>query len=68
MEFYILVFIIVGFVVGLFTSEKISAYFIYIIISAIWFFVWGPFAVAAFLELVIGDYVARKIKFPFQSK
>jgi len=62
--FYILIFLVVGFVIGLFTSEKRqeTALIIYCVISFGWFLVWGPYAILTFIELIVGDSVARKLK------
>ena len=63
MVFYFIVFIIIGFVVGLITPkvEEKFAYTCYLFISIFWFFIWGPFAILTFFELIIGDVIARKI-------
>ncbi|SBO12906.1 hypothetical protein VME0621_05077 [Vibrio mediterranei] len=67
MAFFILLFLAVGFIVGLATPEnrKSHAYSIYILVSIGWAFAWGPFAILTFLELAGGDWLARKIKSPF---
>ncbi len=62
MLFYIIVFLTIGFVIGLFTKSGEVAYPVYGLIAIVWFFVWGPYAVLAFIELVLGDYLARRIK------
>ena len=64
MIFYFIVFVIIGFVVGLITSNKVEEKFVYtcyLLISVFWFFIWGPFAIFTFFELIIGDVIARKI-------
>lgn len=60
---YVIGFVLIGFVVGLITSDDSDhAVPLYLLIAIGWFFVWGPFAILAFAELIIGDMFARKIK------
>ncbi|MCY9870386.1 hypothetical protein [Vibrio barjaei] len=69
MAFFIILFLIIGFIVGLATREtrKSDAYAIYILVSLAWAFAWGPFAILTFLELAGGDHVARRIKKRFSK-
>jgi len=64
MAFYIIVFVVIGFVIGMITSKgkEEDAYTWYVLISIGWFFISGPFAILAFVELMVGDTIARKIK------
>jgi hypothetical protein len=32
------------------------------LISIGWFFIWGPYAILIFVELIVGDALARKIQ------
>lgn len=61
MIFYFVVFVVVGFVIGLFANESIVAILI-IGLSIAWAFVFGPWAIAAFVEMFIGCYFAKKIR------
>jgi hypothetical protein len=64
MAFYIIVFVAIGFVIGIITpkDKQDDAYVWYVLISIGWFFISGPFAILAFVELGVGDMLARKIK------
>ena len=64
MAFYIIVFVVIGFVIGIITpkDKESDAYVWYVLISIGWFFISGPFAILAFVELGVGDMLARKIK------
>ena len=64
MAFYIIVFVVIGFVIGLITpkDKENDAYTWYVLISIGWFFISGPFAILAFVELMVGDALARKIQ------
>jgi len=61
---YIIVFVVIGFVIGLISRQEQNgdAYVWYILITIGWFFIWGPFAIFTFVELIVGDALARKIK------
>lgn len=61
MLFYIIVFLGLGFAIGLFIKETSSAIIAIIVISIVWAVVFGPWAVAAFIELLIGYAVAKSI-------
>jgi hypothetical protein len=43
-------------------NKENDAYTWYVLISIGWFFISGPFAILAFVELGVGDMLARKIK------
>ena len=59
MAFYIIVFVIIGFVIGVVTSkDKECAYIRYLLISIGWFFISGPFAILTLVEL--GGYAYRE--------
>ncbi len=65
MLFYILAFCIVGFVIGLLVPNQATAMVLIIVISIAWFFVWGPWAIAAFIEQIVGYAVGAKIRGAF---
>lgn len=54
-------FIIVGFLIGMFSDKESIAITIIIIISVLWAFGFGPWAVATFIELSIGYYIFKLI-------
>jgi hypothetical protein len=58
---YILLFILVGAAIGFFLDEK-GAYFWIGIITIGWAFIMGPWAIAAFIELVLGYSIASAAK------
>lgn len=56
---YIVVFIIIGYFIGaIYQFEEGKAWTSIIVISVLWAFVMGPFAIATFIELVIGYKIA----------
>ncbi|PWW10121.1 hypothetical protein DES37_104222 [Mangrovibacter plantisponsor] len=59
MLFYTIVFVILGFALGAFIKDSRSAIIAIVAISVIWALVWGPWAVAAFIELLVGYYIAK---------
>jgi len=54
MLFYAFVFISLGAVFGLFIKNKQNAIIAIVAISIVWGIVWGPWAIAALIELLIG--------------
>ena len=58
---YIITFIIVGIIIGFAFEESIATITI-IVISVLWAFVMGPWAIATLIELSIGYALAKKIK------
>lgn len=59
MLFYTIVFVIIGFVIGAFIKDPRSAILSIAAISVVWALVWGPWAFAAFIELLVGYYIAK---------
>ena len=59
-EFFIL-FVIIGFIIGAIQKNEDSAIGIIILIIVIWLFIYGIWAVATFVELILGYTLARKI-------
>jgi len=59
---FIIIFIIVGFIIGVSQKDEGAALGIIIIISILWAFVMGPWAIATFIELYIGYSLARATK------
>lgn len=58
---FIIVFIIVGLVMG-FVLDESTAIVGIIIISILWAFAMGPWAIATLIELSLGYLIAKKIK------
>jgi len=58
---YIITFIIVGIIMGSVLEKDIAVSGI-IIISVLWAFVMGPWAIATFIELMLGYIIALTIK------
>lgn len=54
MLFYAFVFISLGAVLGLFIKNKQNAIIAIVGVSIVWGIVWGPWAIAALIELLIG--------------
>jgi predicted Co/Zn/Cd cation transporter (cation efflux family) len=64
MLYYITIFIVIGFLIGMATSEnEDNAFQIIIFITLAWAFVFGWWAVASFVELIIGYSIYRKRDF-----
>ncbi|MGI2185115.1 hypothetical protein [Shewanella oncorhynchi] len=61
MLFYTIVFVIIGFALGAFIKDSRSAIIAIVAISVVWALVWGPWAVAAFIELLVGYYIAKNV-------
>ena len=63
---FIIVFVIVGIVIGLTTSDSNGltdqSFIIIIAISVLWLFIAGPWAIATFIELGIGLAIADAFK------
>jgi len=58
---YIIVFVVLGMIMG-YTLEKNTAITGIIIISILWAFVMGPWAIATFIELMLGYMIALKFR------
>ena len=58
---YIIVFVVLGMIMG-YTLEKNTAITGIIIISILWAFVMGPWAIATFIELMLGYMIALKLR------
>lgn len=61
MLFYTIVFVIIGFALGAFIKDSRSALIAIVAISVVWALVWGPWALAAFLEMLVGYYIAKNM-------
>jgi len=58
--FYFVVFFIIGIVIGIiFHNNKVKAYIVIIIITTVWGFIWKYWAIATFIELIIGYSIAE---------
>jgi len=60
LEFFIL-FILIGFTIGILQKNFDSAIGVIIVISVLWLFIFGAWAIATFIELLLGYSLARKI-------
>jgi len=66
--FYITVFIIIGIVIKfILQDDEGKAYTVIIIITIIWAFIWGPFAIAALIEMIIGYTIVDSYWYVFQA-
>ena len=57
---FIVLFLIIGFLIGLFAREEGVAYGLILIITIAWAFIFGPWAIATFIELAIGYSLGAK--------
>lgn len=55
-------FLIVGMILGYVIEEQKSAFIVILIISVLWAFIFGFWAFATFIELLLGYGLANKIK------
>jgi len=51
---YGVIFVVIGVMIGKLVKEEMIAYSLIGVITVIWFFIMGPWAIATFFELVIG--------------
>jgi len=58
---FIVIFTIIGFVIGLVVKDDNTAVGVIIVMSILWAFAMGPWAIATFIELLLGYSLARKI-------
>jgi len=58
---FIIVFTIIGFIIGIVIKDDNTAMGAIIIMSILWAFAMGPWAIATFIELSLGYSLARKI-------
>ena len=58
---FIIIFTIIGFVIGVVVKDDNTAMGAIIVMSILWAFAMGPWAIATFIELLIGYSLARKI-------
>jgi len=59
MLFFLFLFVAAGILLGLFITDQKIAFPVTIVISVIWFFVYGPWAVATLIELLISYKICR---------
>lgn len=62
MFMYFIMFIITGFIIGNVLQSKPQAMGAIIIISVLWMFPYGPWAIATLIELLMGYALAIKMK------
>lgn len=58
---FIVIFTIIGFIIGAVVKDDNIATGAIIVMSILWAFAMGPWAIATFIELLIGYSLARKI-------
>jgi len=58
---FIIVFTIIGFIIGIVVKNDNTAMGIIIVMSILWAFAMGPWAIATFIELSLGYSLSRKI-------
>jgi len=58
---FIIVFTIIGFIIGIVIKDDNTAMSAIIAMSILWAFAIGPWAIATFIELLLGYSLARKI-------
>jgi LytS/YehU family sensor histidine kinase len=61
MLFYFVIFLIIGFVIGAVIKDSAKAMTAIIVVSLLWGLVFGPWALAAFVELMIGYALAKHL-------
>jgi hypothetical protein len=59
---FIILFVFIGIIIGLFSNDESIAYGIIILISIGWFFLMGSWAIATLIELVIGYKIVVWLK------
>jgi len=58
---FIILFTIIGFILGVVIKSDNTAIGAIIIMSVLWAFAMGPWAIATFIELLLGYSLARKL-------
>ena len=58
---FIALFLIIGFFIGKMTEDEGVAYGLILIVTIVWAFIYGPWAIATFIELVIGYILGAKL-------
>jgi len=58
---FIIIFTIIGFIIGIVIKDDNTAMGAIIVMSILWVFAMGPWAIATFIELLLGYSLARKI-------
>lgn len=58
---FIILFTIIGFIIGIIIKNDNTAIGAIVIMSILWAFAMGPWAIATFVELLLGYSLARKI-------
>lgn len=58
---YFIMFLIVGMILGYLLDDK-SAIMAIVIISVLWAFIFGPWGLATFIELLLGYGLVKKLK------
>ena len=61
MIFYFVIFCVAGFIIGILLKNFKVAMLVIALISLCWAFVYGPWALATFVELMVGYAVAKVV-------
>lgn len=62
MLFFAVVFVILGLIIGSMLKEESVAITSILVITVIWAFVYGPWAIATLIELIVGYSLAKSMK------
>ena len=60
LDFFI-IFIAIGYILGMLISNNEKAIIVILVISIIWMFVFGFWAIATLIELILGYLLAKKV-------
>lgn len=60
---YALMFIVIGFVFGLFSTPSKEVHTLFILISTGWAFFHGFWGIAAYFELIIGQFLGAFLRY-----
>ena len=59
---FIVIFTIIGFIIGVVIKDDNTAMGVIIIMSILWLFAMGPWAIATLIELSLGFAIAKNMK------
>ena len=59
LEFFI-IFLIVGFIIGVVVEDNSKAIIVILTISIVWIFIYGAWAIATLIELLLGYSLTKK--------
>lgn len=58
---YFIIHLFIGFIIGVFQKDQNIAMSIILLISIVWAFIYGLWAIACFVELSVGYALSRKM-------